>query len=401
MTTQPTVAEPKKLTAVRASWMFDGVDGTLIPDPLVVLDGSRIVAVGRAEAPPEDMQVVDLRGATLLPGLVDTHVHLCFDSGLDPVATLAARDDTVALEAMAAAARTALRGGVTTVRDLGDRGFLAVKLRDSGADDLPTILAAGPPITTGSGHCHFLGGAAERGPDGMRAAVRDRVAHGVDVIKIMASGGKMTPGTKPELAQFTREELAAAIDEAHRHGLLVAAHAHGTSAIVDVVAAGVDSIEHATFWSEEGVDDAPPEVMRAIVDRRIVVSYTFGMILAPDVPPPPEILLRLPLLLANARRLHEAGAIIVIGTDAGIAPIKPPDALRYAPANLLDLGFEPAEALRAVTSVAAEACGVGESKGRIAPGYDADLLAVHGDPLADPDALHRIRAVYARGNRIR
>ncbi len=386
---------------LRADRMFDGTGATLTANPVIVLDGPTVVAVNPGGAPPEGADIVDLPGATLLPGLVDTHVHLAFDASNDPVGHLADRDDSDVIEAMTIAAGTAVRGGVTTVRDLGDRGYLSLKLRDSGAEGLPTIVAAGPPITTLDGHCHFLGGASARGADGLRAAVREHVERGVDVIKIMASGGNMTAGTKPELAQFTVAELAAGVDEAHHHGLLVTAHAHGTSAIIDAIAAGVDGLEHATFWSEEGIDDAPPEVIQAIVDRRIVVSYTFGMVESSDVPLPSEVLRRVPFLIDNARRIHEAGAVIVVGTDAGIAPIKPPDALRHALTNLLDLGFEPAEALRSMTSVAARACGLGDSKGRLAPGYDADVLVVDGDPLFDPGALHRIQAVYARGTRVR
>src|SRR5439155_1263149 len=250
----------------------------------------------------------DLGGAALLPGLVDTHVHLAFDASADPVGALAARSDEEVLEAMVRAGQAALRGGVTTVRDLGDRNYLSLGLR--GRPGLPTIVAAGPPVTTPAGHCHYLGGVAEPTEAGVRAAVREHVERGVDVIKIMASGGTLTPGTYQHLPQFTPELLRAAVDEAHRHGLQVTAHAHAV---------------------------------------------------------------------------------------AGIGPVKPHDVVRHAPAMLRDIGIGQAEALRMVTSAAAGVIGLGHRKGRIAPGFDADILAVDGDPIADPDALHRIRAVYARG----
>ena len=117
----------------------------------------------------------------------------------------------------------------------------------------------------------------------------------------------------------------------------------------------------------------------------------------PGMEPPPAVRARLPLIVANMRRLYEAGALMVAGSDAGIGPVKPHDVVRYAPAMLHDIGIGPAEALRMVTSTAAGVIGLGHRKGRIAPGFDADILAVDGDPIADPDALHRIRAVYARG----
>ena len=394
----PTVTERGRLTALRAAWLFDGTGSALIPDPLVVIDGGIIVAVGSGAPAPDGADVVDLGGAALLPGLVDTHVHLAFDASADPIAALAARSDEETTAAMFRAGQAALRGGVTTVRDLGDRDYLSLGLRDQ--PGLPTILAAGPPVTTApAGHCHYLGGAAEPTEAGVRAAVREHVERGVDVIKIMASGGTLTPGTYQHLAQFTPEVLRAAVDEAHRHGLPVTAHAHAVAAIADGVAAGADGLEHVSFWTETSVD-APAELIQLIADRRTVVGLTVGLVPIPGLEPPPVVRARLPLIVANMRRLYEAGALMVAGSDAGIAPIKPHDVVRHAPDQLREVGIGQPEALRMITSKAAEVIGLGHRKGRIAPGFDADILAVDGDPLADPAALHRIRAVYARGTAV-
>jgi imidazolonepropionase-like amidohydrolase len=389
-----------QLTMLRGAWLFDGTGPALIRDPVVVIEGGVIRDVcsgGRVPATPGGGTVIDLPGATLLPGLVDTHVHLAFDASADPVGNLARRRDDEIAAAMAEAGRAALRGGVTTIRDLGDYGYLSLGLR--GQAGQPTVVAAGPPITTPGGHCHYLGGAAAPTCEGVRAAVREHACRGVDVVKIMASGGNLTPGSRQDLAQFPPEVLRAAVDEAHRLGLPVTAHAHAVSAIADAVEAGADGLEHVSFWTEAGVD-APAVLIRLIAARQIAVGATLGMVPVPGMSPPPALAVRMPAMIANMRRLCESGALMVAGTDAGIAPVKPHDVVRYAPAALRQLGLSPADALRAITSVAAGVCGLGHRKGRIAPGFDADILAVDGDPVADPEALHRIRAVYARGTTV-
>lgn len=389
------VSERRRLTAIRASWLFDGTSSRLVTEPLVVCDGSTIVSVEPGGTAPEGAETVELDGATLLPGLVDTHVHLAFDASSDVVDRLGSRDDAALLAWMVEAGRASVRAGVTTVRDLGDRGYLSLALRERA--DLPTVVAAGPPITTPGGHCHYLGGVAEPTEFGVRAAVREHVEHGVDVIKVMASGGTLTPGTRQECAQFEPNVLRAAADEAHRHGLPVTAHAHGTRAIVDALAAGVDGMEHLSFWSADGIDSSE-ELLRAVADRRVLVGATVGMVPVEGLSPPAAVAARLPRILANHRRLYELGAPFVAGTDAGIGPIKPHGVLVYAPPMLGEIGMSAAEALRTMTSVAANVCGLGHRKGRIAAGYDADLLAVDGDPLTDLTSLRRVRAVYLRGD---
>jgi imidazolonepropionase-like amidohydrolase len=211
----------------------------------------------------------------------------------------------------------------------------------------------------------------------------------------------MTAGTRQEVAQFTPETLRAIVDEAHRLGRPVTAHAHGTGAIRNCLDAGVDGLEHVSFWSADGVDE-PGDLIGRIADSGVVFGATAGIVPVPGVAPPPAIAMRMPHILANTRRLYEAGARTVMGTDAGIAPIKPHDVLRHAIAQMSELlAIAPVDALRMATSTAAAACNLGDRKGRLAAGFDADILVVDGDPLTDPAAVHRIQAVFARGTRIR
>ncbi|MFL6057119.1 MAG: amidohydrolase family protein [Actinoallomurus sp.] len=381
-------------------------DGTTASGPATVLiDGGKIAAVESGSAPiPMGARVVDLGpDSFLMPGLIDAHVHLAFDAGPDAVTALIEADDATLLTRMRGAAARALRAGITTLRDLGDRNYLgltlAAELTRPGAG--PEIIAAGPPITTPGGHCYFMGGEAE-GAEALRAAVRERHERGCGVVKIMASGGNMTPGSLPQDSQFSLDDLRVVVKEANRLGLPVAAHTHGVQAIRDAVTAGVNTLEHVSFWTAEAVH-ADPALLAAIADSDVVVSMTLGE--APVngrvMEPRPAVAKRLPQIKGASRRLHELGATMVVGSDAGIAPFKPHDVLPYGVVQLTDLGFSPLEALASATSVAARACGVEDRKGRIGVGADADMLAITGDPLQDLNRLRHVRAVFRAGIQVR
>ena len=269
----------------RASRAFDGEH--VLPDgALVLVEGDAILAVESGTRPaPADCPVTDLPGATLLPGLIDAHVHLCGDSGpraLDQLPELSDEElDAIIAESLA----SQLAVGVTAVRNLGDARW-AVTDRHRTHPAGPTVVASGPPVTSPGGHCAGMGGEVA-GVEGMRHAVRERVAHGVDVIKIMTSGGGMTAGTDVTLCQFSLEEVQALVDEAHHAGLPVTAHAHAVTAVELSLAAGVDGIEHCSCITKDGIEMSP-RLAAAIAAAGIPICPTVGKKL--DAVPPPQIL---------------------------------------------------------------------------------------------------------------
>lgn len=386
------------MLALRGARLFDGEGAAVVEQPLVLVDGGRIAAVeAGAVEPPAGAEVVDLGDLTLMPGLVDTHVHLGFDASFDPVGRMMADDDHALLLRMRLAARQNLVAGVTTVRDLGDRAYLAVALRNWFRESKelgPEILASGPPITVTGGHCHFMGGQADDEAE-LRRGVRVRCTRGVDVIKVMATGGNMTPGIGPLIPQYSRDELAAVVDEAHRFGRTVTAHVHGVPGIEAAVDAGVDGLEHCGFWVADGVR-ADPTLIDRIAEQGITVCPTAGLV--PDSPPPPPaVASRLAGMTAAIGLLHRAGVRLVGGTDAGIAPAKRHGVARYVADHLTQGGLTNVEALRAVTSAGAAACGLAGRKGSLVAGADADIIAVPGNPLVDPKALFHVAAVFRAG----
>nr|WP_246324940.1 amidohydrolase family protein [Petropleomorpha daqingensis] len=331
--------------------------------------------------------------------MIDAHVHLCGDGGphaLDHFPELSdAELDAIVGRSLA----DQLAGGVTAVRDLGDARWAVVD-RHRRRGDGPTVVAAGPPITSLAGHCAGMGGEAA-GEQELRRAVRERAEHGADVVKIMVSGGLMTTTTDFLVEQFTLEELRAVVDEAHGLGLPVTAHAHGVPAVQRCLAAGVDGIEHGTCVTLEGIR-MPPGLADALAAAGIPVCPTFGRV--PGVLPPPHILEQLARThmawedrYPQIGELHRAGVVLAGGLDSGINPAKPHGLAREALVELGISGLSAAEALAAGTSVAARVCGLADRTGRLAPGLDADLLAVVGDPLADLTALREVRLVVSRG----
>jgi imidazolonepropionase-like amidohydrolase len=390
-----------EVRAVRADRGWDPVAGDLSGPLLVLVSDGRIVDVDRSgAAPPEGVAVVDCGAATLLPGLIDSHTHLCWETSADPVEQFVSEDDDRLLERARLAASRALAAGITTVRDLGDRGYAAVRLREKLAERPhagPEILAAGPPITRTKGHCWFLGGEAD-GPDALVEAVDERAREMVDVVKVMATGGHYTPGWGMHESQYTEAELRVVADRAHGHGLPVTAHAHGADGIVAALQAGFDGIEHALFVTADLVCRADPAVIDALAAAEIVIGATEAQL--PDTPVSPVVARLRDGWRSVYMEMFRRGVRLAVQSDAGIRPGRPHDVLPHGAISFAGLGMSNTEALRTITQHAGTACGLAERKGRLAPGYDADLVAFDGHPLFDITALLRPVVILRAGMQV-
>ena len=375
---------------------------------LVLCAEGRIAGVEPAAAPaPDGWPVAEYRGATVLPGMIDCHVHLCGDSRNGALDRLAGYGDEELGRVIEAALRAQLAAGVTAVRDLGDRRWAVIDSRQRVAGTAgfarPAIVASGPPITTRGGHCWYMGGEADHLAE-LRAAVRERAERGADIVKVMASGGNMTAGTDILACQYGLEQLRTVVEEAHACGLAVTAHAHGLPAVIQAVDAGVDGIEHCSCLTERGIVQ-PEDLLERLAASGIVVCPTMGR--SPGATPPPAVIamqertgVTWAARQAMVGRLHQAGVALVSGVDAGIGGGKPHGILALAVADLVAGGVPAAEAIASATSLAADACGLGDRKGWLRPGHDADLIIVDGDPLTDIRALTRIQAVYLNGQAV-
>jgi imidazolonepropionase-like amidohydrolase len=389
--------------AIRQVRILDGL-GHRLERGTVVIEGSRILAVGsdRDIRLPKGSQRIDGRGLTVLPGLIDCHVHLCLGAEADVVAAVENSSSALTLLKAAELARRTLQAGFTTVRDVGfrDHAIFALKQAiESGITPGPRIVAAGLAICMPGGHARFIGREAS-GVEAVRAAVRDQLAAGAEVIKLIASGGVLTPGTSPDEAQMTVEELTAAVEVAVAHGRHVAAHAHGASGMKNALRAGVHSIEHATL-----MDDYAAEMMTLrgvfMVPTLSALATTAACPVGCGIPDSARTKAR------NMVKQHEKsfrgamqrGVPIALGTDAG-TPFNHHGENAQELERMVAFGMAPMEAIMTSTSAAARLLGLEQDIGAIAEGKQADLLFVEGNPLRNIGVLlqrERVAGVMQRG----
>lgn len=351
------------VVAIRARAMVDVEAGTAIENVTVLVRADRIeVAGGRAAvAVPPGATVIDLPKATLLPGLIDTHVHL----------TLAGQAE--------ANARATLAAGFTTVQDLGALAYANLALRDAiaaGKVQGPAVIASGPWLGRSGGICDF-NGIGVRGPEAFRARVQQDVERGVDLIKVCVSGWLAVAAAQPDAYEIGDDELKATVEEAHRLKRSVAAHAISEGGINAALRNGVDLIVHSGFPTPMAVAD-----MR---QRSIFQSSTLVSLIKPGIDQGLE---------RHMRTAAAAGLPVVFGTDAGVIP-HGTNAREFE--RLIGIGLSPAGAIRAATADAARAIGRGGQIGVLRAGYAADVIGVQGAPLEDVAVLEKVTFVMKSG----
>ena len=385
---------------ITARFLLDGSGAAPVEDAALLIDDrGRIAYAGSRPAmpaTPAGTLVHDLGERTMLPGIVDAHVHLAFDGGPDPVSAIQATDDDALYTDMATRAASMLRAGITAARDCGARGWLDMRLRGAiAAGELPgpRLVVAGSPITIEDGHCHYLGGCTPRGVAAVREQARRQLSVGADWVKMMVSGGRITTGSDATQPQFERDEVRAAVEEAHGAGRRLDAHAHATASIADAVVAGVDSVEHCSWVSPDDDIVYDPVVAEAMAARGVyacpTLHWRFPEIAARRGPDWPR------RRLDTIARMHTTGVPIAFGTDCGI-PRVPHDRWAGGIVWLAEALGSPLAAIQAATSGSAACVGLSDV-GTLAPGLIADVIAVDGDPLQDMACLQQVAWVMQGG----
>ncbi|RBP53648.1 metal-dependent hydrolase family protein [Arenicella xantha] len=405
------VTHAQAATYLTADAMVDVIDGKLIANPVIVIDGDRIREFGSDLTIPADAEtVINLSGMTLLPGLIDTHVHMTGSATEHGYKRLATSQTRAALRGAKNAART-LRAGVTTVRNLGAPGFIDVALRDAINDgDVlgPRMFVSGPSLGISGGHCdnnllpvdfQVQSDGVADGPWEVAKKVRTNIKYGADLIKFCATGGVLSKGTKVGVQQYSLEEMQMIVQEAHRRGITVAAHAHGTEGIYAAIQAGVDSVEHASFIDDAGIQLAKQKGTYLSMDI-YNTEYILGEGAKAGI---------LEESLAKERktgtlqresftRAVKAGIKMTMGTDAGVYPHG--DNLKQL-SRMVKFGMTPMQALQAASINPAKLLKREQDLGSLSAGRFADIIAVRGNPLEDISLLENVAFVMKGGAQIK
>ncbi|WP_026374615.1 metal-dependent hydrolase family protein [Aestuariibacter salexigens] len=397
-----------KLLVITADRLIDVESGEVLERPLVIVENNVIKTVGKQNrmAIPEGAQVLNLEGQTLLPGLMDMHVHLTSDATKHGYKRLAVSVPRAAITGVKHAEKT-LMAGFTTVRNVGAPGFTDVALRDAINDgDVlgPKMFVSGPSIGVTGGHCdnnllpydyHQYSEGVADGPWEVREKVRRNIKYGADVIKFCGTGGVLSKGTKVGVQQYSQEEMDAVVAEAHLRGLTVAVHAHGTDGIKAAIKAGVDSVEHVSLLDDEGIELALQHGTYFSMDI-YVTEYILGEgeqagILQESLDKERVVGTR---QRANFEKAVNAGVKMVFGSDAGVYP-HGDNGKQFA--RMVRFGMTPMQALQAATINPATLLKQQDKLGSISAGKLADIVAVKGNPLEDMALMESVTTVIKDG----
>jgi imidazolonepropionase-like amidohydrolase len=393
-------------TLVRAGHLLDVKTGKLLDAETIVVVGETIESIAptaSVRVQPADT-VIDLGGLTVLPGLIDVHTHITYDTNFDPYHELTT---TTAKEAIngVANARTTLMAGITSVRNVGASSFADVDLRDAinaGQVPGPHMLVSGPALSITGGHCdenllpiqyHLVADGVADGIPAVQHMVRQNIKYGADLIKICATGGVLSKGDDPQAAQYTLEEMQAIVADAHRLGRKVAAHAHGAQGILWATQAGVDSIEHGSYINDEGI-----AAMKQHGTYLVPTLYLEDWMIEKGHLPAfyqKKMVDVTGVAKGNIKRAMQAGVKIAMGTDAAVYP-------HGLNAHELDvyvnqLGMAPLAALQTATINAADLMGWTTKTGTLESGKWADIIAVNKNPLDDIRTVEDVKFVMKAG----
>jgi imidazolonepropionase-like amidohydrolase len=376
--------------------IWDGTGASVMTDATLVIDDDRITQIGPSSTVsiPAEAEVFDLQGRYILPGLVDAHNHLGLAADIDILNQIHETDSRVTMRAMRRS-WTHLRSGITTIRLCGERGLMDVEWRDAFEHNLlpgPRLVISGWALTAPHGHMAHEFSRIVEGPEDMRQAVRTNLRHGVDFIKLLITGSRATRWTQPRTTYFSKEEIAIAIDEAHRAGRTVTAHCHGGDGLLWALGAGIDCIEHAANVNDD-------EISR-LAAASIPIVATLGVYFDAHDPPADALDRINPRYQSSFKAVgnaYRAGVPIAVGADT-----------RHGPCNLVfellclqKCGLSSEDVLLAATRRGAEVCGLQDELGTLEVGKLADILVVAENPLENIEALRAVELVLKGGQAVR
>jgi imidazolonepropionase-like amidohydrolase len=397
-----------------ADQLIDGTGAAAVPNGALIVEDGRIEAVTTRDqigANPEG-EVIELAGGTITPGFIEVHAHMHCSAEADAYENVMTETHDELLMRSVDAVRTTLTSGVTTMRDLGSRNEIAFPIKKAILDGKipgPRLLVTGTPITTTAGHCNSFGTEADT-EEQVITALRRQIRLGADYIKMMSTGGAFTPRSNVRAAQYPVSTLRAAVEDAERMGVRVAAHCHGTVGVANCTEAGIHNLIHSTWLSENPDEswDYKPEVADAMAEKGLWVDPTIAIAAIRDVkgvemdPGATSAVLDDPEgRYAILRDMWDRGVKFVTGLDTGMAHVEFGD-FAFTPQVMVEgMGISEMEAIVSSSKTSAECLDISDETGTLVPGKSADALIINGDPLADIRTLHNVDTIVSQGDLVK